>query len=351
MDISQFDYDLPPELIAQVPTQKRDRSQLLILDRASSTRTIKPFRSIVDYLSKGDALVVNNTKVFKARLLGHRKSGGKVELFLVRPDSAEGHTDRNRQLLWLGLMSPSRRVKEGERVLFGRDSVLLEEDVTGGVWRVQFDSISSMQRIVRSHGHVPLPQYIKRDDSPSDIRRYQTIFANADRVGAVAAPTAGFHFTKPIMKQLKDKGVELIELTLHVGPGTFKPVSADRIEDHTVDPEFAELTSEAAKIINRVRQSGGSVFAVGTTSVRTLESAPFGSGVIQSFSGMVDLYIRPGYKFRIVDHLITNFHLPKSSLLILISAFAGREKIMSAYQYAIQKKLRFYSYGDAMLIL
>ncbi len=358
MDISLFDYELPSELIAQVPTEKRDHSRLLILDRKKQSVVIKPFHSIVSYLKTGDALVVNNTKVFKARLLGKRNTGGKVELFLIRPAEkgqstldSSAQINRTRELIWFGLLNPSRRLHEGELIQFGSDSVLLESKLGDGVWRVRFDSLTSMQRIVRAYGHVPLPQYIKRADSPSDIRRYQTVFAKNDRVGAVAAPTAGFHFTKPILSQLKQKGVYVIELTLHVGPGTFKPVTADQIEEHKVDPEFAELSAESAERINQVRQAGGKIVAVGTTSVRTLESARLVNGIIKPFSGMVDLYIRPGYEFKTVDHLVTNFHLPKSSLMILVSAFAQRDRIMSAYERAISEKLRFYSYGDAMLIL
>ncbi|MBU8934432.1 MAG: tRNA preQ1(34) S-adenosylmethionine ribosyltransferase-isomerase QueA [candidate division Zixibacteria bacterium] len=345
MNIELFDYELPRELIAQFPARRRDQSRLMILNRDDDKISrICSFGNITDYLHCGDALVVNNTKVFKARLFGHRKTGARVEVFLIR-------TVGDDKLAWYAFVSPSRRVKVGETVLFDVLGLLLEQDVGGGRWIVRFGSLSQREKIISRYGHVPLPHYIKRDDIPGDLRRYQTLFADQSKIGAVAAPTAGFHFTRPLLGSLKEKGVRLVELTLHVGPGTFKPVSVDKIEDHVVDPEFAELTPESTTILNEVRREGGRVMAVGTTSVRTLESAPIVDGVIQPFSEMVDLYIRPGYDFKVVDHLITNFHLPKSSLLILVSALAGRQRIIEAYHEAIRQRMRFYSYGDAMLIL
>ncbi|RKX27690.1 MAG: tRNA preQ1(34) S-adenosylmethionine ribosyltransferase-isomerase QueA, partial [Candidatus Zixiibacteriota bacterium] len=253
--------------------------------------------------------------------------------------------------VWYAFVNPSRRVKEGEEIQFGGLSLLLKTDVGGGKWIVRFQSKTQLDKIISHYGHVPLPHYIKRDDKPSDLRRYQTVFADATKMGAVAAPTAGFHFTRPLLRSLQGRGVRFVELTLHVGPGTYKPVKVNEIEDHTVDPEFAELTPDSADVLNRVRNEGRDIFAVGTTSVRTLESAPIIDGVIMPFTGMVDLYIKPGFQFKVIDHLITNFHLPKSSLLILVSALAGRERILDAYREAIQQRLRFYSYGDAMLII
>ncbi|UCD63238.1 MAG: tRNA preQ1(34) S-adenosylmethionine ribosyltransferase-isomerase QueA [Candidatus Zixiibacteriota bacterium] len=349
MDINLFDYHLPPELIAQHPAAGRDESRLMVLNRATGRIEIHPFADFASYPGSGDVLVINNTRVFKARLLGNRATGGRVEVFLVRRAQDD-------PLVWQAMVRPSRRVKKGERVFFGQTdeagevSLTLEED-RGGQWLVRFDSAESREKIIDDYGHVPLPQYIKRPDIPEDIERYQTIFARPDRTGAVAAPTAGFHFTPRLLKQLRDKGVIDTQLTLHVGPGTFKPVQVDDIEEHTVDPEFAELSPEAAETINGVRRSGGRIFVVGTTSVRTLESAAMKNGDIVPFAGDVDLYIRPGHEFRFVDHLLTNFHLPKSSLLILVSAFAGRELILEAYRRAIENRFRFYSYGDAMLIL
>ena len=344
-DIALFDYHLPPDLIAQAPARHRDQSRLMVLERCDGRILIVPFRRVIDYFQPGDALVVNVTKVFKARLIGRRVTGARVEVFLVRPLHSPSLLD------WLALVYPSRRVKMGEDILFDRDRVLMAEDLGGGQWRVRFRSETQRRRVIARHGHVPLPHYIKREDQPTDLRRYQTVYADDGKVGAVAAPTAGFHFTHGVLQQLATRRVNVIKLCLHVGPGTFKPVTAPHVEEHVVDPEWAELPAEAAAELNSVRNAGRRVFAVGTTSVRTLESAPVVNGAIQPFSGMVDLFIRPGHKFAVVDHLITNFHLPKSSLLILVSAFAGREMILQAYAEAIRNRLRFYSYGDAMLIL
>ncbi len=350
MDISSFDYHLPPELIAQLPARRREDSRLMIVNRTDGTITTGRFSDVVAHINSGDLLIVNNTKVFKARLYGQRKTGGSVEVFLVRKTSGETE-------IWQALVQPSKRLDEGERIYFGKAEtgkkygLLLKEHVSGGSWLVEFPSSEDRALIIEQFGHVPLPHYIKREDTPSDIERYQTIFARVDRVGAVAAPTAGFHFTESIVREIKKRGAGFAELTLHVGPGTFKPVTVEQIEDHQVDPELATLEATVAERINKTRAAGGKLIAVGTTSVRTLESAPVSDGKIGSFSNMVDLYIRPGHEFRFVDHMITNFHLPKSSLLILVCAFASRELIMKAYERAIQEKFRFYSYGDAMLIL
>ena len=344
MDVSLFDYKLPKELIAQFPERNRDKSRLLILDRATGGIRHAKFKSVLDYLEPGDALVVNNTKVFKARLWGNRESGAKVEVFLVRRES-------NDEECWHALVSPSRRVKEGERIYFDKHFVTLENYKGLGGWTVRFPSKTARETIIARYGHVPLPHYINRDDRPSDIRRYQTVFADKGKTGAVAAPTAGFHFTRPILNELGEKGVETVELTLHVGPGTFKPIKTDNIDEHKVDPEYAELPPSAAEKLSAVKARGGRIVAVGTTSVRTLESAKIKDGEILPFAGMVDLYIKPGYKFRLVERLVTNFHLPQSSLLVLVSAFAGRETILRTYAEAVRKRYRFYSYGDAMLIL
>jgi S-adenosylmethionine:tRNA ribosyltransferase-isomerase len=346
VDISLFDYYLPRELIAQFPGRRRDLSRLMVLNRADGAREHTRFKKIAQYFNRGDVIVVNDTRVFKARLWGHRATGGRTEVFLVRKLESE------RVELWEALVSPSGRLNEGEQIYFSENAKIQLVTAKGnGKWCVSFGSPSERKHIISHFGHVPLPHYISREDGDNDVRRYQTVFADRRKVGAVAAPTAGFHFTKALLEQLHQKGVERIELTLHVGPGTFKPVKCDRIEDHTVDPEYAELSPEAARRLNVARERGGAIFAVGTTSVRTLESAETKDGEALPFSGMVDTYIRPGYKFRLVDHLITNFHLPKSSLLILVSAFAGREKVLEAYREAIREGYRFYSYGDAMLIL
>jgi S-adenosylmethionine:tRNA ribosyltransferase-isomerase len=345
VQVSLFDYNLPQELIAQFPARKRDQSRLMVVDRSTGQTSDHKFSEITTFLSPGDALIVNNTKVFKARLIGSRKTGGKVEIFLVRPES-EG-SER-----WIALVMPGRRVNEGEEIVFGKTgTVILDQRCDDGSWRVSFTSRTAREKIIASAGHVPLPPYVSRDDQPSDIRRYQTVYAAPDKVGAVAAPTAGFHFTRPMLETIRESGIEIIELTLHVGPGTFRPIKTDSIDEHFVDPEYAELPPESAARINTVRAAGGRLFVVGTTCTRTLEAAPVDNDRIQTFSGPVDLYIQPGHDFRWVDHLITNFHLPKSSLLVLVAAFTGRERILSAYAEAVQKRYRFYSYGDAMLIL
>ena len=345
MNLELFDYHLPKHLIAQVPHRERSESRLLVLDRTARTMVHTQFAGIKDYLRKGDALVVNNTKVFKARLLGERKTGGKVELFLVRPieDGSE---------VWKGLIKPARRVKPGEKIQFANGGhVTLGEPLGDGYWTLKFSSRTARERIIESCGHVPLPPYIAREDQPSDIRRYQTVYADDNRVGAVAAPTAGFHFTRPLLDDLKNLGVTRVDLTLHVGPGTFRPITADDINEHLVEPELAEFSDNAAGVLNRTRAEGGRIVAVGTTSVRTLESAVDADGKFSPLARMVDLYVKPGHQFKGIDCLITNFHLPKSSLLVLVSAFAGRELILEAYQAAIKEGYRFYSYGDAMLIL
>lgn len=347
MDIQLFDFDLPRELIAQFPPRRRTGSRLLVLDRATGAVTHRQFPDLLEYLNPGDGIVVNNTKVFKARMFGQRKTGGAIELFLVRPsdDFVDGDC-------WEALVSPSRRLKEGESILFDdTESVTLRRHMDNGRWIVDFGSLTKRNRVISKFGHVPLPPYISREDGALDSRRYQTIFAKQSDRGAVAAPTAGLHFTRPLMESIRKRRVEIIEITLHVGPGTFKPIKSERIEDHRVDPEFAEISPKAADRINTIKRRGGKIIAVGTTSVRTLESAPVDKSGISPFTGPVDLYIKPGYNFRVVDRIVTNFHLPKSSLLVLVSAFAGREHVMAAYRTAVAEKYRFYSYGDAMLVI
>ncbi len=319
---------------------------MMVFNRTTGEILHKKFPSIIDYLNKGDGLVINNTKVFKARLFARRASGGKVELFLLEQVDYQG------KYCFKVLTHPTRRVKEGELLYFDDNSILeIIKKGEEGVTLAGFGTRMEAKRIIAKFGHVPLPIYIHRPDEKSDETRYQTIYADAKKAKAVAAPTAGFHFTDGILEKIKAKGVKIIPITLHVGYGTFKSIRANDIEDHSIDPEYAEISASAARAINKVKESGGKIFAVGTTSVRTLESAKTTGGEIKPFSGNVDLYIRPGHNFRIVDHIITNFHLPKSSLVILISAFAGREQILNAYKIAVEEKYRFYSYGDCMLIL
>ncbi|MEE8149249.1 MAG: tRNA preQ1(34) S-adenosylmethionine ribosyltransferase-isomerase QueA [candidate division Zixibacteria bacterium] len=352
MDINLFDYNLPSELIAQYPPQRRGQSKLMILSRSSGQIEIRPFSALPEYLVRGDALVMNNTRVFKARLLGHRQSGAEVEVFLSKLSELTAGDSKNRLRTWEGLVRPSRRLKEGEEIFFDeRHRLCLKKNLGDGKWVVIFSSKTMEQRVIRKFGHIPLPQYIKRQDENSDSKRYQTVFARKDKAQAIAAPTAGLHFTRSLLENFKQQGVKTLEVTLDVGPGTFKPVQVEDIRNHKVDSEFANLSARACRILNSVKSKGNRVVAVGTTSMRTLESASHSGNKIEPFSKDVDLYIRPGYRFKFADCLLTNFHLPKSSLLILVSAFAGRERILSAYQDAIKNKMRFYSYGDAMLIL
>ena len=351
-DIKLFDYNLPPELIAQYPPKRRGNSKLMILNRASGQIDIRPFSALSEYLVRGDALVMNNTRVFKARLLGHRQSGAEVEVFLTKPLLQSANSSKNRLRRWEGLVKPSRRLKDGEEIIFDeRHKLCLKENLGDGKWLIEFSSKSIEQKVIRKFGHIPLPQYIKRQDENSDSKRYQTVFARKDRANAVAAPTAGLHFTRSMLENLKRLGIKTVEVTLDVGPGTFKPVKVEDIRNHKVDSEFASLSAKACRILNTVKSQGNRVIAVGTTSMRTLESAAVNKNQIEPFSKDVDLYIKPGYQFKFADCLLTNFHLPKSSLLILVSAFAGRERILKAYQEAIRNKMRFFSYGDAMLIL
>jgi S-adenosylmethionine:tRNA ribosyltransferase-isomerase len=282
----------------------------------------------------------------KARLFVRRETGGRVEIFLLEEVEYEG------EKCWEVLTHPTKRVKEGENLIVAENvSITLVKKLTGGKSLIKFESRGMAKTIISKYGHVPLPIYIHRPDERSDETRYQTIFADSKKAKAVAAPTAGLHFTNRIIKKIKEKGVRIIPITLHIGYGTFKTVKVDNIEEHTVDPEYAIISKSAANAINRTRKNGGRIFALGTTTVRTLESATITDGNIQPFSDYVDLYIKPGFDFRMVDHLITNFHLPRSSLVILVSAYAGRENIMAAYKKAIEEKYRFYSYGDGMLII
>ncbi len=352
MDINLFDYNLPSELIAQYPPKRRGDSKLMILNRSTGQTEIRPFRALSEYLVRGDALVMNNTRVFKARLLGHRKTGAEVEVFLTKAFLPSATSSITGPRPWEGLVRPSRRLKQGEEIIFDeRHRLCLNENLGVGKWVVIFSSKTMEQNVIRNFGHVPLPQYIKRQDETTDSIRYQTVFARKDKARAVAAPTAGLHFTRSMLKKLKQQGVKTVEVTLDVGPGTFKPVNVTDINRHVVDSEFASLSASACRSLNSVKADGKRVIAVGTTSTRTIESGLVKNRQILPFSKEVDLFIKPGYKFKFTDCLLTNFHLPKSSLLILVSAFAGRERILDAYSEAIRNKLRFYSYGDAMLIL
>ncbi|HKB65265.1 MAG TPA: tRNA preQ1(34) S-adenosylmethionine ribosyltransferase-isomerase QueA [Pyrinomonadaceae bacterium] len=345
MHISDFDYELPEALIAQNPLAERADSRMLVVDRGSLTWADAQFKALPEYLNANDALVLNNTRVFPARLIGERApSGGAVELLLIR----EIETN-----VWEALARPARRLGKGSRIVFGGSRLKAEViDLLDNGRRVfRFETDEPLDRIIDELGETPLPPYIKRGslgDVP-DRDRYQTIYAN--QRGAIAAPTAGLHFNQNVLREVEARGVSITEITLHVGYGTFEPVRTDDVRRHRVAPEWSSIPPSAAAEINDTKARGGRVIAVGTTTTRALESAANAAGRIRTLSGVVDLTIVPGYKFRAVNVLLTNFHLPRSSLLILVSAFAGRDLILDAYQHAVKEGYRFYSYGDCMLIL
>ena len=353
MDVRDFDFDLPAELIAQEPAVDRSAARLLHLDRASGLLTHTFVAALPDLLRAGDLLVVNNTRVFPARLLGRRvPTGGAVECLLVR---RIGDASDSRGELWEALMHPGQKLRPGGRVVFEGAATLhgdvLERHFFGRrVIRLWTEDGAPVDAAVDAQGHVPLPPYIKRDDVAADRERYQTMFAKAR--GSIAAPTAGLHFTPDLIDTLAARGVERAEITLHVGYGTFQPVRVDRVEDHRLEAERYEIDDDAAAAIERARRERRRIIAVGTTTVRTLESvARANGGAIRAASGCSDLFIYPGFTFQVVTGLLTNFHLPRSSLLMLVAAFAGRDRILDAYSAAIRERYRFYSYGDAMLIL
>jgi S-adenosylmethionine:tRNA ribosyltransferase-isomerase len=342
MEIKAFDYDLPASCIAQYPPPQRGETSLMILHRRTGLRDHRSFREIVQYLNPGDLLVMNNTRVLPARLIGKKETGGKVEILLIPPRN--GGKDE-----WEALVKGSRKVRQGARVQFeqGLEGEILE--VKDGKGKVRFTCKAKVTDILQKIGHIPLPPYIKREDEPSDRERYQTIFAERD--GSIAAPTAGLHFTHSLLESFNEKGVRSATITLHVGIGTFTPVKTHDLEDYHMEAEWIEISEETAKEIDETKTRGGRVIAVGTTTTRALESFSDGKGGVRAGKGMTSLFIHPPYCFRVIDGLITNFHLPQSTLIMLVSAFAGRDLLMEAYQEAINRKYRFYSYGDAMLIL
>ncbi len=354
MKLSDFDYSLPSILIAQVPPARRGNSRLMVLDRKKGSWEHRSFAHLPDYLTPGDILVVNDTKVLPARLIGRKESGGKVEVLLVRKHGNASEEPHSQE--WECLAQGSGKLRE-------RTWVRFEENVAGefrgktpeGLWRLCLiqgkgeDLDISLGKI----GYAPLPPYIHRNGDGAmrdqDLERYQTVYAQ--REGAIAAPTAGLHFTEETLDQIRGKGVGLSSLTLHVGMGTFLPVKSEEVEKHRLEPEFFDLQPGTAEAINGARKAGGRVFAVGTTVTRALESSAGEDGEVRAHPGKTDLFILPGHQFRAVDALVTNFHLPRSTLLMLVSAFAGREFILAAYEEAVKQGYRFYSYGDAMLIL
>lgn len=347
MHVRDFDFDLPPELIAQEPPAERGGSRMLYLDRASSAITDATISVLPELLQPGDVLVINNTRVFPARLLGRRvPSGGAVECLLI------GHAEADK---WEALVHPGQKLKPGAHVVFEGTRTLHGEVLDRRFHgrrsiRLWTEDGSPVDEVVDAIGHVPLPPYIRRDDQPADRDRYQTIFARSR--GSVAAPTAGLHFSPALVAACVARGVALAEITLHVGYGTFQPVRVEQVEDHHMEPERYEIGRTAAEAISTALHEKRRIVAVGTTTTRTLEAvARANEGQIVPGTGWADLFIYPGFAFRVVSGLLTNFHLPRSSLLMLVSAFAGRERVLDAYRYAVADRYRFYSYGDAMLIL
>lgn len=352
MNISEFDYNLPEELIAQMPSDKRENSKMMVLDRENKTIEHKHFFDIVDYIDDNCILVLNNTKVLPARLYGHKDTGAKIEVFLLEVDKS--NTDKDK-CIWKALIKPSKRVKPDTIIKISDElSVkILEKLEDDGEWQIEMLYEGDLFEILHRVGNIPLPPYIERKMQSDEIKhfdmeRYQTVYAKDE--GSVAAPTAGLHFTNDILEKLKAKGVEIVYITLNVGLGTFRPVKCENILDHKMHSETFEITQEAADKINKAKESGKKIVAVGTTTVRTLETAYQQFGCIKACHSHSELFIYPPYEFKVIDRLITNFHLPKSTLLMLVSALAGKDFILKAYEEAIKNKYRFFSYGDCMFI-
>ncbi len=349
MLVADFDYDLPQELIAQEPPTVRGTSRMLVLERGTGRVTHQGVADLLAWLRAGDLLVLNDTKVFPARLLGHRvPTGGAVEcLLLERLDASR----------WDALVHPGQKLKPGARFVCGPEQHAVQGEIVDRASfgrrtvRLWTDDGRDIEDAIDAIGHMPLPPYIHRADRPADLRRYQTVYARVR--GSVAAPTAGLHFTAELLQALDQHGVARATVTLHVGYGTFKPVRTDEVEDHIVDPEQFEVSEDTADRIRQARRAGQRVVAVGTTTVRALETAGAGQqgGEVRAGAGKTDLFVRPGHAFHAVDALLTNFHLPRSSLLMLVCAFAGRERVLAAYREAVAAGYRFYSYGDAMLVV
>ncbi len=340
MDVKEFNYHLPEELIAQVPIQKRDESRLMVLDRKKETIEHKIFKDILDYLKPGDCLVRNNTKVIPARIYGKKETGANVEFLLL--NNIEGD-------IWESIVRPGNKLHVGTKVSFGEGLLNAEilEVMEGGTRKVKFTYQGIFNEILDQIGLMPLPPYIHEELKEKD--RYQTVYAKYE--GSAAAPTAGLHFTEELLEKIKEKGVEIANVTLHVGIGTFRPVKVDKIEDHHMHSEHYYIKKEDVEKINNTKKNGGRVISVGTTSCRVLESVADREGLVKETEGDTSIFIYPGYKFKCIDGLITNFHLPESTLLMLVSALAGKDYIMKAYKEAVKEKYRFFSLGDAMLIL
>ena len=346
LNVSDYDYFLPEEQIAQDPLADRSSSKLLVLDKNTGETSHHVFKEIIDYLNPGDCLCINNTKVIPARLIGRKKTGGVVEVLLLKRLEDE-------KSKWEVLTRPGKKARVGDEIIFGgegpEDFDLLcrvTEVKEDGNRIVEFEYDGIFEEILDKLGQMPLPPYITH--RLEDKNRYQTVYAKIE--GSAAAPTAGLHFTNALLEQIKEKGVKVVSVTLHVGLGTFRPVQVENILDHKMHSEYYEVSEETAKILNETKANGGRIISVGTTSTRTLESVTDENGIVHAGSGETQIFIYPGYKFKAIDGLITNFHLPKSTLIMLVSALAGRKNVLNAYKEAVEKKYRFFSFGDAMFI-
>lgn len=340
MKKSDFYYDLPEELIAQTPIKKRDESRMLHIDRKTGALEHRHFYNLPEYLNPGDCLVLNDSRVLPARLIGARPTGGSIELVLLK-DLGEN--------CWECLSRPGRKTRPGQEIIFGDGKLrgIVEDVISGGNRIVRFEYQGIFMEILEELGRMPLPPYIKAE--LNDPERYQTVYSK--ELGSAAAPTAGLHFTNALLDEIRAKGIKVCFVTLHVGLGTFRPVKEDEIEDHEMHSEFCMIPPETAEAINSTKKNGGKIIAVGTTSCRTLESFAREDGTLESTSGWTDIFIYPGYRFKCIDALVTNFHLPESTLIMLVSAMAGRENILNAYKVAVEEKYRFFSFGDSCLIM
>jgi S-adenosylmethionine:tRNA ribosyltransferase-isomerase len=349
MKLTQFTYDLPLNLIAQYPSKNRDESKLMVVHKDTGVIEHKMFKDVLDYFDDKDVMIANNTKVFNARLYGRKeKTGAKIEVFLLRELNKQNR-------LWDVIVEPARKIRVGNKLYFGEDNSLVAEVVDnttsrGRTIRFLFDGTNEELKVILDNmGETPLPKYIKREPEDSDKERYQTVYAKKE--GAVAAPTAGLHFSRELIKRAEIKGVRFAEVTLHTGLGTFRPIEVEDISKHKMDAEYYEVDDYACKIVNKAKEDGRKICAIGTTSIRALESSITTTGMLKPSEGWTNIFIHPPYNFSLTNSLITNFHLPKTSLLIMVSAFMGHELTMEAYKQAIKNKYRFFSYGDAMLII
>lgn len=349
MKLSHFNFNLPEELLAEFPSENRDESRLMVVNRKTGTIEHKLFKDVIDYFDDGDVMVLNNTKVFPARLYGNKeKTGARIEVFLLRELNAE-------QRLWDVLVDPARKIRIGNKLYFGDDDSLVAEVIDnttsrGRTLRFLYDgSYEEFREKLVELGETPIPKYINREVTPEDAERYQTIYAKEE--GAVAAPTAGLHFSKHLLKRLEIKGINFAEVTLHIGLGTFNPVEVEDLSKHKMDSEEMIISQEACDIVNNAKAKKKKICCVGTTSMRAMESSVSSQRTLNPYTGWTNKFIYPPYDFSIADRMITNFHTPKSTLLMMISAFCGHDLMMKAYKEAVQEKYRFYSYGDAMLII